>query len=215
MGTLLLICALLTAFQGGPDAPAAQNPKLRAELLRRVKLDQDARDEWIQWTKRHGQAGAAANADFDGDQQAELEKIESAVKKADAANTAWLKQVIREKGWPAISKVGVDGADAAWLLVQHADADAKFQRECLDLMARMPADQVSRTRLAYLTDRVLLAEGKKQVYGTQFQSVNGKWVPRELEDQAHVDERRSKVGLNTLAEYVRQLEAAYGPAPAK
>jgi hypothetical protein len=109
----------------------------------------------------------------------------------------------------------VDGADAAWLLVQHADADAKFQRECLDLMARMPADQVSRTRLAYLTDRVLLAEGKKQVYGTQFQSVNGKWVPRELEDQAHVDERRSKVGLNTLAEYVRQLEAAYGPAPAK
>jgi hypothetical protein len=211
----LLLCALLMTFQLTSEAPAANDPALRDELLRRVQLDQDARNEWIQWPKRHGKSGAVTSADLDGDQQAELEKLEAAVKKADEANTAWLKQVVRDKGWPAISEVGADGADAAWLLVQHADADAKFQRECLDLMTRMPADEVSRTRLAYLTDRVLLAEGKKQVYGTQFHSVDGQWVARPLEDAAHVDERRSKAGLNTLAEYVRQLEAVYGPAAAK
>ena len=68
-------------------------------------------------------------------------------------------------------------ARKAWLLVQHADADVKFQRRCLDLMARLPKGEVSISNLAYLTDRVLLAEGKKQLYGTQFTSVDGKWQP--------------------------------------
>jgi hypothetical protein len=205
---------LVITFQSGPEAKAVQNPELRAELLRRESLDQVARNNWIDWTKRHGKNGAVDGANLDRDERTELERLEAAVKKADETNTAWLKQVVREKSWPAISVVGSDGADAAWLLVQHADADSKFQRECLDLMAAMPEGEVSKTRLAYLTDRVLLAEGKKQRYGTQFQSVEGKWVPRPLEDPAHVDERRSAVGLNTLAEYVLQLEAAYGPASA-
>jgi hypothetical protein len=206
---------LVITFQSAPQAPAVQSPELQAELLRRRSLDQTARNSWIEWTKRHGQSGAIDDANLDGDQRAELEHINAAIKSADETNTAWLKQVVREQGWPGISKVGNDGAKAAWLLVQHADADPKFQRECLDLMAAMAEDEVSKTQLAYLTDRVLLAEGKKQCYGTQFYSVRGKWLPRPLEDEAHVDERRSAVGLNALAEYVRQLEATYGPASAK
>src|SRR4051794_27096034 len=201
MQASLLLCALLITFQLTSEAPPAQNPELRAELLRRASLDQVARNNWIEWTKRHTQGGATDSANLEAEERAELERLEAAVKKADETNTAWLKQVIREQGWPAISVVGSDGADTAWLLVQHADADAKFQRKCLDLMAAMAEGEVSKTRLAYLTDRVLLAEGKKQRYGTQFHSVNGKRVPRPLDDEAHVDERRAAVGLNTLAEY--------------
>ena len=59
---------------------------------------------------------------------------------------------------------------------------------------------------------MLLAEGKKQVYGTQYHSPNGKWEPRPLEDEANVDKRRAEVGLSPLAEYVKQLEAMYGPS---
>ena len=33
-----------------------------------------------------------------------------------------------------------------------------------------------------------------------------------LEDEANVDTRRAEVGLPPLAEYVKQLEAVYGPA---
>src|SRR5207244_6160203 len=87
----------------------------------------------------------------------------------DADNTAWLKDVVRRHGWPGCSLVGAEAANAAWLLVQHADRDPAFQRECLSLMeAAVAAGDASPADLAYLTDRVLRAEGKPQRYGTQF-----------------------------------------------
>jgi hypothetical protein len=49
-------------------------------------------------------------------------------------NTARLKEVVAKHGWPGKSLVGEDGAFAAWLLVQHADADAAFQKQRLELM---------------------------------------------------------------------------------
>src|SRR5689334_22353201 len=79
---------------------------LRAELLRRVEKDQVAR-------KAH---------DVDG------------MREADAENLPWLKAVVARRGWPGASVVGTDGANGAWLLAQHADADPAFQRRCLGLL---------------------------------------------------------------------------------
>jgi hypothetical protein len=104
----------------------------------------------------------------------------------------------------------MDGASAAWLLVQHADADPAFQRQCLDLMAKLPKEEVSQPNVAYLTDRVLLAEGKAQMYGTQFVVEEGQLKPRPIEDEANVDKRRAKMGLPPLAEYKQQMERMYG-----
>jgi hypothetical protein len=72
--------------------------------------------------------------------------------------------------------VGADGASAAWLLMQHAAADRAFLRECLDLMvAALESGEVSPSEVAYLTDRVLLAERQPQVYGTQVTRQGGEW----------------------------------------
>jgi hypothetical protein len=76
-------------------------------------------------------------------------------------------------------------------------------------MAKVPRDEISLRDVAYLTDRVLLAEGKKQVYGTQFTLVDGKCKPRPLEDEANVDERRKKVGLPPLAQHFKDAEDFY------
>ena len=38
-----------------------------------------------------------------------------------ADNARWLGRVVAESGWPGLSVVGADGADAAWLLAQHDD----------------------------------------------------------------------------------------------
>jgi hypothetical protein len=59
----------------------------------------------------------------------------------------------------------------------------------------------------------LLAEGKKQLYGTQFVPVDGRLQPRPLEDEANVDRRRVAVGLPPLAEYIREAEKYYGFGP--
>ena len=76
-------------------------------------------------------------------------------------------------------------------------------------MAKLPKGEVLQDNFAYLTDRVLLAEGKKQLYGTQFIQIDGKLQPRPLEDEANVDKLRATVGLPSLAEYLKQAEEAY------
>ena len=76
-------------------------------------------------------------------------------------------------------------------------------------MTKLPKHEVSQRDLAYLTDRVLLAEGKKQIYGSQFQQKDGKLLPSPIEDEANVDKRRKEVGLNPLAEYAKQLAETY------
>ncbi|MFF2807011.1 DUF6624 domain-containing protein [Streptomyces sp. NPDC058000] len=51
----------------------------------------------------------------------------------DAENTSWIKTItiIAERGWPGTALVGEQGADEAWLLVQHADLDPDFQHQAL------------------------------------------------------------------------------------
>ena len=113
---------------------------LRAELLRRMERDQEAR----------------------------LDEESGRYPEVDAENLPWLKRLVAERGWPGSSLVGVDGAHAMWLLTQHADADPAFQRHCLGLLAAaVEAGEATLTDQAFLTDRVLLHEGKQQEYGTQ------------------------------------------------
>jgi hypothetical protein len=204
-----LVCCSVARADDAPKPNTAKAPELRLELLRRMKTDQKARTTLMAWMKKSG-GNAVDPATIPADRKAEFEKLGAAVKKADQENTQRLGAIIKEHGWPGISLVGKDGSQAAWLLVQHADADPKFQRKCLDMMTKLPKGEVSQTDLAYLTDRVLLAEGKKQIYGTQFNSSDGKLEPRPVEDAANVNKRRAEVGLPPLADYVKDLESAYG-----
>ncbi|MEX0910056.1 MAG: DUF6624 domain-containing protein, partial [Candidatus Paceibacterota bacterium] len=90
-------------------------------------------------------------------------------KRVDEENTKELKGILKEIGWPTISKVGAGASKAAWLLAQHADHDLDFQKECLGFIVEaVEKDEVERKQIGYLTDRILLKEGKKQLYGTQF-----------------------------------------------
>jgi hypothetical protein len=185
-------------------------PELRRELLGRTKVDQDARTAIVNWYSKQGLIDVANTDRMSAEQKAEHEKLSAAVKTADSENTRWLKQIVESRGWPTRTLVGKDGASAAWLLIQHADAERKFQRKCLDLMVKLPREEVSQQDIAYLTDRVLLAEGKKQVYGTQFNTDSGKLRPSPIEDEASVDKRRAEVGLPPLAEYAAEMAEAYG-----
>jgi hypothetical protein len=172
------------------------NADLRAELLRRMERDQAARRGMIEADKAGKASVAAINA----------------VALIDGENLPWLKQVIAESGWPGRSAVGEDGAHAAWLLAQHADRDPAFQRQCLDLLT-VAADQGEATKLevAYLTDRVLLAEGERQEYGTQATAERDQWVPCPLRDPDGVDQRRAAMSLGPLAENLARIAEQHGP----
>lgn len=128
----------------------------------------------------------------------------------DHKNTARLKEIIAAIGWPTISKVGREASQSAWLLAQHATTEPAFMKQCLTLMKDAREGDVAPANIAYLEDRLLTMEGKPQLYGTQFRTIDGVMVPFPLADPDHVDERRARVGLETYAEYEARMKARYG-----
>ncbi|MCI0490764.1 MAG: hypothetical protein L0229_29570 [Blastocatellia bacterium] len=173
-------------------AQSISNPTLREELLKREQVDQDIRIEAL---KAAPNGGAIPQG------------LADRWLKIDKENTERMKQIVKEYGWPGKSMVGEDGAQAAWLLVQHADRDREFQKQCLKLLEKaVEVKEASGTDLAYLTDRVRVAEGKPQVYGTQMTIIDGKYDPAPIEDEANVDKRRAAVGLEPLADYVKRMK---------
>lgn len=131
----------------------------------------------------------------------------------DHKHNAVLKEVISDlKSYPDEKLVGYRAAHNFWLLVQHQDKDTAFQKEVLQLMKyAVDYKAASAVDYAYLTDRVMLNTGKKQVYGTQFWLLDEKdgAVPRPLEDSLNVDKRRAEVGLGPIAESIEEMNKRY------
>lgn len=136
------------------------------------------------------------------------EELDRQLAQEDGENTRWLKQLLAERGWPGRTLVGYDGAHAAWLLAQHADADPAFQEACLHLLAAaVAAGEATPADLAYLDDRVRVARGEPQRYGTQCErSDDGHWCPLLLAEPDHVDRLRAEAGLEPLPTYLTRME---------
>ena len=172
---------------------------LRGELLKRVETDQAVRIDLM----HKQQAGGSPDS-------LDIQRMLA----VDTANTAWLKGVVESRGWPGRSAVGTDGANAAFLLVQHADRDTGFQAMVLPLMERAyAAGDAEGQQVALLTDRIAAARGEPQVYGSQASITNGRVILKPIRDSAGVDARRARMGLPLLAEYVRVLDSMYTKRP--
>jgi hypothetical protein len=193
---LLLYLRFKTDRRRSRVAPIASR-SLRNELLQWVKEDQDIRNEAIKHGIDHP----------DKEIQARWEDI-------DARNLAHMREIVRKYGWPGPGLVGVDGTEAAFLLLQHSPLD--FQQMLLPRIRKAYlAGQLHGQDYALLLDRVLAHEGKPQVYGTQAKGF-AEWHNREpafypIEDEAHVDRRRAAVGLPPLAAYAKMLQSLYFP----
>jgi hypothetical protein len=164
---------------------------LRVELLARCEEDQRLRKAVMRaWSDR-----AAIPDELAGE-----------LSRTDESNTRWLSGLTERHGWPGRTLVGDDGAHAAWLLAQHADLHPDLQRRFLDLLrAAVEVGEASAADLAYLEDRVRVAAGQPQRYGTQFIDDGHGLRPRPIEDPDHLDQRRAAVGLGPFADYEAQL----------
>lgn len=129
----------------------------------------------------------------------------------DRRNTEEMKELIRQYGWPGKSFVGEEASNGVWLLVQHADHDVEFQKEALKLLEEtVSKGEAEKKNLAYLTDRVRVNSGERQVFGTQFYiDKKGKFGPRSIENPEHLDERRREFGLEFFSAYGKIMERKY------
>jgi len=128
----------------------------------------------------------------------------------DSTNLVYVKALIDRYGWPGKSFVGGRGNYAVWLVIQHADLET--QEKCLPLMKASVEKNESRpVDLAYLEDRVLMRQGKNQIYGTQvtFNSKTGAQEFWPIENEKNVNLRREKLELEPIEEYAKHFGIEY------
>jgi len=116
-------------------------------------------------------------------------------------NAARIKELLAIHGWPDESIAGKDGAEAAWLIVQHAIGDRELQSQALGMLRACEAtSSVPLWHAAYLEDRIAMYEGRPQLYGTQWldDSRDGRIRPWNLAEPERVNQLRAAVGLGPL-----------------
>lgn len=168
----------------------ADNEPLRRELLDMVARDQRVRAE------------LAAGGELFGGYHPRMEAVHR-------ANAARLAAILREHGWPGRALVGADGAEAAWVVLQHAVGEPELQRNTLVLLQEaVRSGEAEAIHAAHLEDRIRFLEGRPQRYGTQMDwNEDGLLGPGDIEDPDTVDERRAAVGLPPLARHVEEMRA--------
>ena len=122
-------------------------------------------------------------------------------------NAEALARIVEKVGWPGVSMVGAEGAEAAWLVLQHAIGNPDLQRKCLPMLKKAAEiGDVPAAQVAYLDDRISVFEGRPQRYGTQFEwDGNGSLSPLPLQDPQQVDQYRESVGLGPLSEKTQEV----------
>lgn len=188
----LHLLLILFFFACQEKSPKEENsiidyPALKKELAEMTKVDQEVQMNFLQRLPEVPEEVLAQKRDS-----------------VFEANGERCKEIFRSVGFPGIDRVGEDGAQNFWLLVQHCDYDPAFQKKVLeDMKKQVDRKNASSEDYAYLYDRVRVNSGEKQWYGTQLTHAENMWaIPKPLADSLEVNERREAIGLESIEEYL-------------
>jgi VWFA-related protein len=180
---------LLARVQSGP--PAKYDKKLNEEL---VKTAQKQR-ELLQEVVAKDQA-----------KKSDQEKLHKLYDK----DTVRFCEILKTSGWPTTELVGETGVPAAYHILKNSSS-YEMQRDLLPvILAVIKKDPKQKSEFAGLFDRLRVSAGMRQLFGTQAVSMGGFIILYPIEDEAHVDTRRTEFGMVDMRENIRNLERIYG-----
>jgi len=125
-------------------------------------------------------------------------------------NVLELEKIIKKYGWPKKSVFGAIGSGTAFQIIQHSDI--KYQKKYLPKIKELcEINEADWQDFALMLDRILVSEKKPQIYGSQvnYNKLTKRYELFPIEDEKNVDERRIKVGLQPLKDYVEQWGIKY------
>jgi TonB family protein len=179
----------------------AKAQKIDLKLARRLaviyRADQRYRVEAINEAKKSGSGSAKDN---------ELGKKQDV---ADLANMIEIEKIIKAYGYPGKSLVGKQ-SKVAFIVVQHNDL--KAQEKYLPLFIKAANEgELDRSLLPLMIDRVRLANGQPQLFGTQLSEIkhSKKVQIKPIEDEINVNIRRKAYGLGPLETYYKHWNIDY------
>lgn len=127
---------------------------------------------------------------FDKDQYLCSKNLEKEFLRNCRNNLEWLKKSIPNLKSHYENKISREEELYIWTIIQHSK-DIPYQKEYLKMLEGLPKMNERNKDIAYLTDKILVNEGKSQIYGTQFS--NGKiCLTVDLEN---LETRRKNMGL--------------------
>lgn len=124
----------------------------------------------------------------------------------DHRNQELVISIIEKCGMPSLREVSRKQMDAVWLALQHTER--KYRKKYFPLIeAAVKRGDLSKQQYALMKDRILMDEGKPQLYGSQIQ--DGKLY--ELEAPDDVNERRKEMDMEPIEEYLKKFNITYNP----
>lgn len=135
----------------------------------------------------------------------ELKYFWSLINEQDSINEIAVTKIIDKYGWLSIDRVGQNANQSLWLVIQHAPLEV--QEKYLPLLREsVMQNQSPGWHLAFLEDRILMRNGKKQIYGTQSKLNNetGQFEIAPIKNFGTVNERRKEIGLEPIEEYAEK-----------
>ncbi|WP_319480914.1 DUF6624 domain-containing protein [uncultured Draconibacterium sp.] len=117
-------------------------------------------------------------------------------------NESRLFELLDEYGWPTTSLVPEFAAAVAALIVNHSSYEIRKKYFPM-LEEALRKGEAQPLRYAKMCDRLLVEEGKEQLYGTQLKFEGNTRVPQTIEDPVNVDKRRAEIGLGPLNVYLK------------
>lgn len=187
---LLMVCifALSVCVANAQE----RNDKLRQELLAMEKVDQEARIK-------------CSSSSMDE----QIKCLQVIAEKIDSPNTKRLEAIFVQHGFPAPKLVGDDGFRAFMLLLQHSTSDDLREKSLKPIEKAFKRKELLPQDYANFIDKYHLRKGKLQIYGSGFESRNGKVVLSPTIDIKNLDKRRKEIGLPPMKEHIEMMKKTY------
>lgn len=113
-----------------------------------------------------------------------------------------LLELLEKYGWPTASEVTEYAAAGAALIINHTDYALRSKYFPM-LEEAFQKGEAQPLRYAKMRDRLLVEEGKEQLYGTQIKFEELVKEPYPIKDPTNVDFRRKEIGLGSLGPYLK------------
>ena len=126
--------------------------------------------------------------------------------KEDHRNQELVISIIEKCGMPTLNEVTQKHMNAIWLGLQHTDEKIR-QKYFPQIEKAVENGDLSKQQYALMKDRILMDEGKPQIYGSQIKK--GKLY--KLENPETVNERRKEMGMGTIEDYLKYFNIQFNP----
>lgn len=132
-----------------------------------------------------------------GENKSTLDSLWIIQNKQDSINSEYITKLIDQNSmlFPSITEIGNTASRFAFLMLQHSSYDVR-KKYYKTIKFAMENNHLEKRYFAMYLDRLLIDEGKKQLYGTQMQkNKEGKLVLFPVKRKFNMNRRRLRLGL--------------------